>query len=656
MASLFILSFLQLTCLMMIFLFIGKLTAPLVLTDPSPKRYWRLTIELLIGLLLSVTLYAVMKSGGRTVMSLYGFALLIYCLLNIRELRFNRKPLYKNTLEFLSGDSLLILLSALMFYTISFLFLYNPISSRPTLFYTDFYLYADLSDVMRLTGREDLFGSRGEFLAMKDKLSYPALDKYHYFELWITALCTSIFGNSSLLNFTLITGSAMKVIFFISLAALWENFKKIGLREFALLLIIIGIAAPFLPFYKDFWLTRYFHQYTTNNIYYPWVHKHMAYFISAILFFNLYHQGKTKNAFLVWTIPLIANIGTVPALMGGLLFYIMTCRMAVRQKFILVASLSAIFTSIILFYSSASAESSFFTQTVIYQVMSDPGYMLGYKIIVVDFLVTLLKLLLFTFPVAFIIFLNRDKLGKVQMQAFWLTTIICSAGSFLGAITVGFREHMQFFSYVAPVYIVWLMTSAIILFPQINKKTKAALISIMLVYSAYNALSYILYDYHKVHWIKVGSISKSDFNKARKIMSGKGPYVNIIWLSERENIIKARQFYPLPTMQLNNIYENIIYASPYQLLDSEDEEEKLFMEKSPFYLFYKDNPEQPFYTTLENFVKLNRIEYLIVDRTLTDEFSGRYDHLDTIYTDVFNRKVLLSIDPENFVKNESIEY
>lgn len=594
----------------------GKLTSPFFLRDYQ-QTFWRRTIELLLGTLMVIFFSAVLISGTGTVMLLLLFGLGCYWFLFMNTL-FSKSALperFKAAWGHFPGDAAYLLLIQLPFFALAFLFMYDPIADRFTILYSDFTFWTKISNVLIITGVEDhLFNNAGFLPGGSDLVDVKPVP-YHYAELWLNGILSTLYQVPSLLAFQLITFVALKVLFitavlsFIELMAPW---KKV---YFFWAFMIIGIGIPFFEVYHQFHLTQYFHQYINSHVYSPTAAKHIFLFISSAIFFRLLYVHKVREAVLISIVPVVASFGVVPALMSGGMIAIALSRLKLPDKIGAISYLFILFVLLVLFYNlmePGGATGAFSNDIVTYKFFKEGAWSSLAKLLVADFTINAIKILLLALPYFVLLAAYWNKLGR--MKAFTPVLAIVLCGITIATLTVGMSEFLQFMSYTFPILFVWIQFSMIVVLFNTRKKMRLVLLAIISVLTSYNAFSYIWKEESSLSWIKKGNCPSGYFEQGYHALKDvKEPYVNIVWYGDADNLTSVREKSPLPTLHWNALYENIIYCSPNIALSTEDPQEQFRQSNNPFYAFWSANREMDFALAVSEFMRQYSIKYVVYD-------------------------------------------
>lgn len=156
---------------------------------------------LLIGVTSLVVIQSLVLTGGKTVNILF-FALIFLLFIqrwrNRSKTAFNAKIII-NTREFLAFLPELLIVCT-FFSTLGGFSILKTGSFPYSLPYADFNFYAHVSAAFSVTGVEN----KAHFYNLF-KETLPALDLYHYFELWVNSIVQSIFGGKAIVNFFTVT-------------------------------------------------------------------------------------------------------------------------------------------------------------------------------------------------------------------------------------------------------------------------------------------------------------------------------------------------------------------------------------------------------------------------------------------------------------------
>lgn len=270
-------------------------------------KYFQIFTILILGTVISITGFSIWKTNGVTINLVY-IVILFFLIRNKEEIK---SIITEGEFEPIKRKDLIILFIGSLI-----IFIYNFFNLNNDQLITDYISYSRISYFINYTGEENEY-----YISNLLDTDFKGSTPYHFFELWLNAIVTSIFGGQSINNYLLITGSILVNIIFIGYIALWERFQKIS---YALPLIIFlflfygGTLSPFLdkmPLLKDY-------QYIGFSVLLYNISKFaiVYIFILATLLFTLYDLKILPTLFLLF-LP-IATFTTVPAVAVGSVLFI----------------------------------------------------------------------------------------------------------------------------------------------------------------------------------------------------------------------------------------------------------------------------------------------------------------------------------------------
>ncbi len=329
---------------------------------------------------------------------------------------------------------------------------------------------------------------------------YQGSSPYHYFDLWINIFYYSILPNIKLgYSLLFITYPLLLSIYFLGILKLFQKLS-FAIHFKVILSILLLFAGPLsLEILKTiFEEGRILSSNTVifeNSGYFfntlPFSYhgqKHLIDYVLFLLFIFLFRANKLRYAYLILTIICIVNIGTYPAIFGGLILYsIYQFFISDQPKLVFKAFFVPFITliSILLFYlvfSSSNNEKGLEIHRF--------GEYLNYK---GELSRVILRILypsiwfILLFPL-YIFIIKKRKLLKSQLVVFGVFILAASLSTRI--LFQGF-DSAQFLSYLFPLYNIGL----ILLFIELLylQKNNLILIIVMITISVINLQSTIFH-------------------------------------------------------------------------------------------------------------------------------------------------------------------
>ena len=269
--------------------------------------------SLFFGIILLSTAFAIVKTGGKTIM--FGFLLL--ALFYFFEKRKNPIPAIQtpqNTNRFVLIG---LLFGAIFVFTWSFLtlgqfddFPYH-IPNGVGMAENDYLINVFRSYYLGLTGEENyyhIFNTLDE--------AYHGPKPYHYLEMWTTAALTSIFGGLTAAHFVLVTTPLYHLAAFLGIMALWEKHQVIKWYHLVLGASFLFLAGLHFSFYNDFKVLNFSLPIFTHRV------KMVVYYPFMFAFLLQFDKKKWEQSILLLIGLMIATVVVAPALLGGVFIFL----------------------------------------------------------------------------------------------------------------------------------------------------------------------------------------------------------------------------------------------------------------------------------------------------------------------------------------------
>lgn len=252
---------------------------------------WRATFfYLLSGIIMAVSVYAVFRTSGLTVLLPVPFLLLFV----IRN--FNKK------LVDIGSDGkwqpYLFLIIAVFVYLVCFIIKYIPAEGKIAFTSTDDLYYKNVSYLLRTTGREN---SMKEFLFPERFSVVP----YHYGDLWLSALLSEL-GTPEPLILMILEGMLKAVLGLGCVAYAQRLLQKTNVSGWSFLALSIGFFSAFAIFYPSYLLDW--------NVYSHVLYQKMLLHSLCLIGILFLFDGANKLAF--FSLVYITGLVYIPVLPG----------------------------------------------------------------------------------------------------------------------------------------------------------------------------------------------------------------------------------------------------------------------------------------------------------------------------------------------------
>jgi hypothetical protein len=280
--------------------------------------YANIFASLTIGTIIFVTINSCIISSFRTVN--LGFFLVFIFLL--KELWVKKETaveeIIPETRKAKRPASLILelLILPLILFSAEAIFLLNSSEFHFTIPPVDDIYYSNVSESLRLTGQENVYTTGNIFME-----KYHGLVAYHYFELWLNAGISGMFGLINLCSLLMITYPVFYIIGLFGIFSIWEHYNRITFFQKAVsvcLLLAGGIYMPFLssiPFYER---TRIFSKFPMELLSKKISDLYIFGFASALFFI----KKKDMLAVLCLIAMCVVSVTIMPAVLGGLVLFL----------------------------------------------------------------------------------------------------------------------------------------------------------------------------------------------------------------------------------------------------------------------------------------------------------------------------------------------
>lgn len=322
---------------------LGKLITPIFSLTKNDKPYFNFFIESLVGFVGLTTIYSIFLFGIYTI---HIIALLFFLVLVIDKVFLKKE---KVNYRFKKYDiKALIFIPIIPFITVIISVLLPPAKG----IVSDVSFYCKVAESFSVINKENFF----HFFNFHGP-EFNGTVPYHYIEMYLGSLFFKLFswtGYSDMIIFKYLVYNSLKSIVFVGVLAFAEKFKKPGLLEFMLMILLICIDFVFItdfdysayPLYTGMWMRP-------NFIIY-----HL--FLIAVFYFLFEKNLALAGAFIVLFI--IATAVVAPPLLvatGLLLLWLILRKKETRKeakKLLVGAIVLAIF--IALFYKLTGTSSN----------------------------------------------------------------------------------------------------------------------------------------------------------------------------------------------------------------------------------------------------------------------------------------------------------
>ena len=185
-------------------------------------------LQFTLVLMAVVFIFSVWATHGVTVNVILGVFLLTYFLAN-------RKRGYSLDFNLTLAPFGIPLIMFTFFFLVKCFAFYNFSYQAPNIPHNDILYYTTISDFIGETGQENLSNFRNVINS-----SFNGLNPYHYFEMWVSALLSRIFGVNSLAVFELLTHSLLLTVTALGFYGLITQLSERG-NKYLIFFLSIGL-------------------------------------------------------------------------------------------------------------------------------------------------------------------------------------------------------------------------------------------------------------------------------------------------------------------------------------------------------------------------------------------------------------------------------
>jgi hypothetical protein len=300
------------------------------ISDFNRKNY-----SSILGLILSVLLYALIKSEFKTVLIIL-IPFLVYLFIKFKS---NKVDKYKFNYE--KNNVLLILLVFGICFLYQFIGIFNFNTLNLNYVFGDTYLYSSFSENLYLYGAENNQISINTF----NNGNLNNLSPYHYPELWLTALLKQIFNIPTVLIYQLATIPILISIYFLIIYNALKDLYNNKLYVFITVFILLFVSELYIPIINSIASLSFMSEQSMMG---NFNHKLGFVFIIILISFLNFNTNPYISILFLLTIP-IFSISFFPAIYGGCFLYILFNKF-IKNKWSLFLFLIYYLFSFLLFY------------------------------------------------------------------------------------------------------------------------------------------------------------------------------------------------------------------------------------------------------------------------------------------------------------------
>jgi hypothetical protein len=615
---------------LILFNIIGKLCL-YVLNIKIEKKFFRLFLELVSGLLFTVVLYSIIITKFLTVNDLFIIPFLYHIFLaGRRKIVVPNGRVFLNIFQNLHKDILTLFLIGLPFFLFETFLIYNQ--SGYKLPNNDYFYYASLSDALNTFKRENVFLSLNEFFPDQ----YKCLVPYHYFELWLNAIVCKAFHCSSLLSLLFIIYPILNVSVFIGLIAFWELYYKVNSYTYLIIFLMFFIGGVWFARYYNYILLSDNRHYFFSTPFTTCGKKFAVVYLFFILFLLLFLKNRKRESFIALGCLCIFYTSIAPAIFGGVIIFLLFNSFhktftgkdaSIIFSFYLI--LSICFFLLYQITNQTTSSNILLTQTnLLKNIFSDIGNISFYKFFSEMFfykwlrmIIAYLPFMLFFIPISsFILKKNKD-----FFRIILIVLLLNLSGSVISIFGNDLMDASQFFQNTFVfnnVLLIFLFLYGLI-YLILNKAIKKRLFYIysfiiIFLFIGYNVFQYASENYNNYHVRYSSNYIDSVLTKTE------GNYTNSVCLlskKEYENEFFLWITLPGNIMQYSYGYKNCINInafSVYNKINSVNENDRFWLENSIFYIFAENQKKNGVFHSYEqsqiDFIDKYDIKFLFAEK------------------------------------------
>lgn len=290
----------------------GKLLLSLLdIESLQQKRYAHTFLSVILGWILLISLYAIVKTSGQTV--------LLVLIIPFIVLFYSAKKRSRSITDYFKWESGWWMLVVIVFVTIQFLQLVKVGGQSEFPFYIqnwDYSYYANFIEALQKTGIENTHGP-----AMFFEKNIQGTTPYHYADIWTGAFFSELTGFMPVISLRLFVYSFFELLFFLGLLSIWELYKTVGLKEIILSFLLMLVGGMFFEVYEYIPFMGTAKYLSDNHLLGYGNVKYGPLYVLVVSVFLLYKYQYKKASFVVWTLLPVFFISVLPAIIGGCVLF-----------------------------------------------------------------------------------------------------------------------------------------------------------------------------------------------------------------------------------------------------------------------------------------------------------------------------------------------
>ncbi|OQA00167.1 MAG: hypothetical protein BWY70_00778 [Bacteroidetes bacterium ADurb.Bin408] len=449
-----------------VFLSAGFITYRLlpVRKDPS-GNYTVLFYSMLLGLILCVTVFSLIRTAGHSVNILFLITAVLLLYRYYSKKDFETEGLLKYLWLFLKKNFPLLIISTLIFFSYEAVWFLKSGTFHFVIPFVDYVDMYNISQVITQTGQEN----NKYLLSNYYYEAFHGISPYHYFELWLNGFFSTVLPVPGIATLMLFVYPLFYVTSYFGLLAIWEHYGKVTCFKAALSFVILFTGGMYFEFYNRYELLKWYGG-LVGNIAHVWGKKSAVLYPFVIASFLFFIKGKNVPATFLLLCTSIVTIGVMPGISGGIFLFLLLnkwhktyTREDIKFLYLLFFIFFIAFVGIYVLWGNKNAESLGFGQ-IISDFFSAFDTSLLKTLFFRMFFSELRLLIIFSPYLLFIVIVlfKRSNITYEKIKVFRniliLLLLIFAIGSITGTIaSINLFSGGQFFTYLIPLLIIYIM-------------------------------------------------------------------------------------------------------------------------------------------------------------------------------------------------------
>lgn len=607
----------------------------------TSNKYTILFYKLLLGLVVTITLYSFIKTNGVTINSGFIFFGGLLLFLNRSKIDlthyFERVKNYKPDIPLLA--SVFIFASLIFFW--KYYCLFHNGQDFPIVINSDSIFHSNISIFLNSTGVESL---NANFLYPPDG-THP----YHYFEGWTIAFFSFLFNS----NYWIIEESIVYPIFAaIVLTGTWalsENFIKLNFFTKLGGLITVFFSGFYFAELSEAWRilnVKETYTYAYNAIDEFWGLKLVVAYIFVIASFLLFIERKILTGIIVISMLPIVSITLAPGILASVSVFIVSM-ILFRKKLKIDYSISiysllipfSVFVFIAFFYAFSGSSTEFITIPSSSNIITEVNSIAAIKNKITLFSFRIIQLLLLYSPVWIIMIISiftsdkntwREHFKKLASPMFLLGFVVIISLTISLLVSFAFGSKAYYFYTSLPFInilsvLLLIIAQHTIHFKILKWSVRIIIISFMIFFmnrtrTIYSQNKSKLWDQYSEDYIQ------EVYNLSLGIKNKIGGRIEGPMFFNYPIIIDNIDFLSPYTSGFNKKSNDSFILTSLSVIDITQKQldnmlNKNYILTAPMYIFTKQLKKSNQFSSNENarllFIKKNKIEYLLLNKDVT---------------------------------------